>query len=344
MKLYPWQTDLWGRLLAARSALPHAILLQGRAGIGKFALARAFAQTLLCEQTSDRGACGVCPACVWFGQGGHPDFRLLEPASLSQTSEEANSAESEAPPGKKVSQKINVAQIRELADFINLTTHRNGMRIVLIHPAEAMNVQAANALLKTLEEPSAHSLIILLSHQPQQLLATIRSRCQKIDVTMPSKEMATAWLREQGVADAELCLAQVGYAPLRALSLNDPDYQARRKAFLDQLRRPQAMDVVTLAESSLKLDLAEVISWLQKWVYDLLSAKLSGTIRYQLDYQPDLHALAKHVKLSVLLAYQRELMAAQRAVQHPLNMQLLLEQLLLSYSKLTTSEEELMYV
>ena len=343
MKLYPWQTDVWSRLLAARPALPHAILLQGRAGIGKLVLARAFAQTLLCEQTSDRGACGICPACVWFEQGGHPDFRLLEPAALSQTSE-TDGAESEAPSGKKASHKINVAQIRELADFINLTTHRNGMRIVLIHPAEAMNVQAANALLKTLEEPSADTLIILLSHQPQQLLATIRSRCQKMDVSMPSKEMAAAWLREQGVADAELCLAQVGYAPLRALSLNDPDYQAQRKAFLDQLRRPQAMDVVTLAESLLKLDLAEVISWLHKWVYDLLSAKLSGTIRYQLDYGPDLHALAKHVKLSVLLAYQRELLATQRVVQHPLNMQLLLEQLLLSYSKLTTSDEELMYV
>ena len=343
MKLYPWQTDLWNRLLAARSALPHAILLQGRAGIGKLVVARAFAQTLLCEQTSDHGACGICPACVWFEQGGHPDFRLLEPASLSQTSE-TDGAESEAPSSKKASHKINVAQIRELADFINLTTHRNGMRIVLIHPAEAMNVQAGNALLKTLEEPSAHTLIILLSHQPQQLLATIRSRCQKMDVSMPSKEMATAWLREQGIADAELCLAQVGYAPLRALSLSNPDYQAQRKKFLDSLRRPQAMDVVTLAESSLKLDLAEIISWLHKWVYDLLSAKLCGTIRYQLDYQPDLHALSKHVKLSVLLAYQRELLAAQRAVQHPLNTQLLLEQLLLSYSKITTSEEELMYV
>ena len=344
MDIYPWQTDLWNRLLTARSALPHAILLQGRAGIGKLALARAFARTLLCEQTSDRGACGVCPACIWFEQGGHPDFRLLEPASLSHTNEVAEGAESEAPSSKKASHKINVAQIRELADFINLTTHRNGMRIVLIHPAEAMNVQAANALLKTLEEPSAHTLIILLSHQPQQLLATIRSRCQKMDVTMPSKEMAAAWLREQGVVEAELCLAQVGYAPLQALSLNDPDYQAQRKGFLDQLRRPQAMDIVTLAESSLKLDLAEVFSWLHKWIYDLLSAKLSGTIRYQLDYQPDLHALSKHVKLSVLLAYQRELLAAQRVLQHPLNTQLLLEQLLLSYSKLTTSEEEIMYV
>lgn len=339
MNIYPWQSDLWRQLMSSRAQLPHALLLQGRAGIGKFALAKGLAKTLLCEKAADEQvACGHCTACLWFEQGGHPDFRLLEPAALSQPADAAvERPDGERAAGKKPSLKITIDQVRELSDFINLTTHRNGLRIVLIHPAESMNLHAANALLKTLEEPPARTFFILVTHQPQQLLPTIRSRCQAIDMARPSREAASLWLKAQGVANSDLCLAQAGHAPLLAMEFGAADYQEQRKGFLQHLCDPVAMDALGLAEKSAKLELGDVVNWLQKWVYDLLSLKLSGKILYQLDFEGGLQGLSRKVSMPRLLSYQQDLLGVQRALSHPLNSQLLLEKLLLTYSRLSES-------
>lgn len=338
MSIYPWQSDLWRQLGARRANLPHALLLQGRAGIGKLALARELAKALLCESHAGGDvACGLCTACLWFEQGSHPDFRLLEPAALSQTAEGAEGLESERKESKKPSVKIAIDQVRALSDFINLTAHRNGMRVVLIHPAESMNPNAANALLKTLEEPPARTLFILVTHQPQQLLPTIRSRCQAVDMARPSRETARLWLQGQGVANADACLAQAGYAPLLAVELSAADYQEQRKAFLQQLCDPATMDALNLAEKSVKLELADVVGWLQKWIYDLLSLKLSGKILYQPDFEAGLRGVSNKVSMLRLLAYQQDLLCVRRAISHPLNSQLLLENILLTYSRITES-------
>jgi DNA polymerase-3 subunit delta' len=177
--IYSWQNDIWRRLMSTKATLPGALLLQGRGGIGKFHLAYTLAQSLLCESPLDSGEpCEHCGSCHWFKIGGHPDFRLLEPEAQSTAAESTGETDQGKAADKKVSQFITVAQIRELADFVNLTTHRNGLRIILVHPAETMNVHAANALLKTLEEPPPGTLFILVSHQSQRLLPTVRSRCQ----------------------------------------------------------------------------------------------------------------------------------------------------------------------
>lgn len=331
--MYPWQKEQWQSLQRMRGKMPHALLLQGRAGIGKLELARDFAQAMLCETPQEDGAaCGGCTACAWFEQGNHPDFRLIEPESLSEGAEE------EKPAGKKASNKISVAQVRDLADFVNLSTHRHGMRVILIHPAESMNPNAANALLKTLEEPAPSTLFLLISHHPQQLLPTVRSRCHKIELPLPSLAEATAWLQEQGVADASVYLAQAGRSPLRALVLNDSDYQAQRKAFLNDLAQPENLDVVPAAERSAKFDLPELIDWWQKWVHDLLGVKMGTPVQYQPDWEASLRGLAKKVNLKRLLDFQRELLAARRVLHHPLNGQLLLEKLLLTYSNIVTEE------
>jgi len=337
MVTYPWQRDILERLLASRASLPHALLLQGRQGIGKADFALALAKTFLCEGASElSSACGHCTACNWFEQGNHPDFRLLESEALSQEKEEAGEgAEGEQRSGgKKPASKIAVAQVRELRDFINLTTHRNGLRIVVIHPAESMNLQAANALLKMLEEPPPRTLFMLVSHQPHQLLATIRSRCQQIDMLMPGKELARAWLQQQNVNDADLCLAQAGNAPLLALSFSSPEYQAQRKGFLQQIADPAKMEPLDLAAKSVKLDLAEVVTWLQKWSCDLLNLRLSGRIFYQLDFESHLRELEKTINLNRLMSFQQQLLATKRHILHPLNPQLLLEELFISYSKI----------
>lgn len=326
MTFYPWQTEIWQQLIPARQNLPHALLLQGRKGVGKLDFARALAQGLLCEAPQPSGTgCGQCLACNWFAQGNHPDFRSIEPEALADNVDEGESK------GKKASRQILIEQIRELAGLVNLSTHRNGMRVVLIHPAEAMNASAANALLKTLEEPPPHTLIILISHHAQSLLPTVRSRCRKLDFAVPPLEQSMNWLREQGVADPMPLLAQAGHAPLAALALAGDDSQEARRGFLNQLARPQTLDPISLAEKSEKMDQARMVRWLQQWMYDLVGWRLGGEIRYQPDFAAEIHALAPRVRLSQALEYQKELLTAQKNVHHPLNAQLLLEQLLLSY-------------
>ncbi|HUX62740.1 DNA polymerase III subunit delta' [Sulfuricella sp.] len=327
--------------MSTKATLPGALLLQGRGGIGKFHLAYTLAQALLCESPLESGEpCEHCGACNWFKIGGHPDFRLLEPEAQSAAAElTGETVEQGKAADKKVSQFITVAQIRELADFVNLTTHRNGMRIILVHPAEAMNVHAANALLKTLEEPPPGTLFILVSHQPQRLLPTVRSRCQKINAPLPGRAEALQWLRGQGVAEADACLAQSGYAPLAALRLSTEDYQLKRGQILEQLGAPNRFDPLTLAEQGDKVELAWILNWMQQWVYDLASIGMAGQVRYQPESSTEMNRLAKAVNLIELFRFQQELLTAQRALHHPLNNRLVLEQLFFSYWQLVNRQD-----
>lgn len=342
--IYPWQDEIWRRLMSTKATLPGALLLQGRAGIGKFHLAHTLAQALLCESPLESGEpCEHCGACNWFKIGGHPDFRLLEPDAQSATTESTGETAEPEPikkaADKKASQFITVAQIRELADFVNLTTHRNGLRIILVHPAEAMNVHAANALLKTLEEPPPGTLFILVSHQPQRLLPTVRSRCQKINAPLPGRAEALHWLRGQEVAEAEACLAQSGYAPLAALRLSAEDYQLKRDQILEQLGAPDRFDPLALAEQSDKMELAWILNWMQQWVYDLASIGMAGQGRYQPESSAEMNRLAKTVSLIELFRFQQELLTAQRALHHPLNNRLVLEQVFFSYGQLVNRQD-----
>jgi len=338
--IYLWQNDIWQRLMSTKTTLPGALLLQGRGGIGKFHLAYTLAQALLCESPLDSGdPCEHCGSCHWFKIGGHPDFRLLEPEAQSTAAESTGETDQGKAADKKVSQFITVAQIRELADFVNLTTHRNGMRIILVHPAEAMNVHAANALLKTLEEPPPGTLFILVSHQPQRLLPTVRSRCQKINAPLPGRAEALQWLRGQDVAEAEACLAQSGYAPLAALRLSTEDYQLKRSQILEQLGAPNRFDPLTLAEQGDKVELAWILNWMQQWVYGLASIGMAGQVRYQPELSAEMNRLAKAVNLIELFRFQQELLIAQRALHHPLNNRLVLEQLFFSYWQLVNRQD-----
>lgn len=338
--IYPWQIAVFQRLMSTKATLPGALLLQGRRGIGKFHLAYTLAQALLCDSPLDSGEpCEHCGACNWFKIGGHPDFRLLEPDAQNAAADSTGEiAEQGKATDKKASQFITVAQVRELADFVNLTTHRNGMRIILVHPAEAMNVHAANALLKTLEEPPPGTLFILVSHQPQRLLPTVRSRCQKINAPVPERTEALLWLREQGIAEAEACLAQSGFAPLAALRLSEEDRQSKRSQILDQLGAPDKFDPIALAELGDKMELAWILNWMQQWVYDLASIGMSGRARYQPGPSAETNRLAKAVNLIELFRFQQDLLTAQRALHHPLNNRLVLEQLFFSYLQLVNRQ------
>ncbi|PTR16360.1 DNA polymerase III delta prime subunit [Nitrosospira sp. Nsp2] len=359
--IYPWQTELW-RKLAAGSPPAHALLLRGRKGLGKLAFATYLAKSRLCEHPSATGdACGNCPSCRWFDQGSHPDFRLVEPEAISKkpqrlesgegnpdgggdpkgaavyendsAMEETGAESSGAKSKKKPSKQIGVEQIRDQSDFINTSSHQNGYKIIVIHPAEAMNPSAANALLKNLEEPPARTLFILVTHHSQHLLPTIRSRCRQIGMPAPTPAAAIEWLKQQRVGDAETCLASAGFAPLGALEFNDDKYLQQHQAFIRQISTPENLDIIALADVMQKADLPTVVNWLQKWCYDLMSFRTAGKIRYHLDMLATVKSLASSIEPRSLATYSRRLAETHQLAGHTLNSRLFLEEMLLSYVK-----------
>lgn len=329
---YPWQHEPWQRWAGLRSRLPHAILLKGPQGIGKLEFAMNLAQSLLCEKPQPGGMpCEECSSCHWFAQETHPDFRLLQPDALA----EAEEGEEREAGKKKPSRQISVDQVRALADFANLSAHQGGHRVVLIHPAETMNISAANALLKTLEEPGGQMILILVSHKPQQLLPTILSRCVVLAMPMPAQEESLAWLKQQGIANPATLLAQAGFAPLTAAKLAEEGAGTEEYGrFLQEIGQPAQFDALALAEQLQKTDPAQVIHWLQQWCYDLGSAKLAGKIRYHPELGERIKSISGKVSALGLANFQKELLVARREAWHPLNPKLLFESLFLSYQQM----------
>lgn len=331
--LLPWQEAPLRALLGRRDRLPHALLVAGPAGVGKGLFARSLAQSLLCESPGDALACGVCPACNWFSQGNHPDFREVVPEAAEESGE-ADGASEEAE-GKAKSLVIKIDQIRAVADFMTLSTHRAGFRVLVLRPAEAMQPAAANALLKTLEEPPPSTAIVLVSDRPSRLLATIRSRCQAVVLAVPPAGEALAWLRAQGVEAPEEALALAGGAPLLARDLADPEAVAWRRRALAELARPEGAGVLTFAAGIDKERIEPLLFVLQTWVEDLVRVKSGARARRHQASDSALRAKARRARLDRLLGFDRELIQARRLATHPLNPRLFAEHLLLSYNRAT---------
>ncbi|MEO8716592.1 MAG: DNA polymerase III subunit delta' [Burkholderiales bacterium] len=277
--LYPWQNMAWETLGAKLGQLPHALLIQGAQGIGKLALAERFAQRLLCEAANERNSpCGKCDGCRWIDAGSHPDLRRVEPEALARRYGAEDPEQPAAEPGRttKPSNEIKVDQIRALDGFLNLKSHRGGRRVALVHPAEAMNPNAANALLKGLEEPPGSALFILVSHRPARLLATIRSRCVAVPIEVPETAASLAWLEGQGLPEPAPWLAFAGGSPLVALSL-----ATEAGATLARLRGAlKARDLDTLRAVNDREQLEQLAEVLQKHALDSAFAAYGGRAKY----------------------------------------------------------------
>lgn len=276
--LYPWQREIWDGLQAKLERLPHAVLLHGPEGIGKLALAEHLVQGLLCEAADrSQAPCGRCEGCRWFLAGSHPDFRRVEPEALAGRPETPDEdPEPQAARGPKPSTEIKVDQVRALEGFLNLGSHRHGRRVALVHPAESMNPNAANALLKGLEEPPGSALFVLVAHRPARLLPTIRSRCVAIPVPVPERSGSATWLAAQELSDPGPWLDFASGAPLRALQ-----YARERGAALLRLRQAlQAQDWGALAAVGDREALESLAEVLQKHALDKAFAFSSGRVKY----------------------------------------------------------------
>jgi len=314
--MHPWNQPIFDALERRGERLPHALLLHGVRGIGKLALAERMAQRLLCESADRaRRPCGACNACRWLLAGNHPDFRRLEPEALSkQEAAEEEGVEAPARRAKKPSTEIKVDQVRELADFLYVGSHRAGLRVALVHPAEDMNPNAANALLKGLEEPPASAMFLLVSHSPARLLPTVRSRCVAVPVPVPPPEAALKWLSGQGVKDAERWLAYAGGAPLRAL-----EYAADAETWERLIGSPAPVED--------REDLLRLAEALQKIAVDqaLLASGLPAKYRTAQD--------GKAGSARAWLAYARQMGNDRLLAEHPVNPKLFSAEMISSEPK-----------
>lgn len=206
MSAADWNLALWNNVLERRrrGAMPHALLLSGPAGLGKRAFAADLAALLLCERPQER-ACGSCRSCLLIAAGSHPD-RVEVKLEFRDD-------------GKTLRTEIVVEQIRVLSQRLSMTAQFGGHQLALIDPADLMNTAAANALLKTLEEPGPGTVMVLISDQSSRLPATIRSRCQRLDFLLPNPADAVAWLKRQGVDGAAQALDAAAGNPGLALEL-----------------------------------------------------------------------------------------------------------------------------
>ena len=338
MNIIDLHSEVWAKLESRRERLPHALLLSGQRGIGKFDLARCFAESLLCERpTARHAACGTCPACGWLAQGNHPDFRLVQPDALAAEDDETGA--SEASGKKKPSQQITIDQVRALDDFLHVGTHRHGARVVLVNPAEAMNRSTANSLLKSLEEPIASTLFILVSSEPERLLPTIRSRCQALTVSLPEAARGAEWLRQAGVDEVEHWLALAGGSPLLAVELGSSEERVLLDALIAELSRGGKLDPLSAAASLDRVVKAEkrpaplkrLIEWSQKWLYDLALACEEQPLRYFGSQKATIQRLAASAGTASVLAFNRKTLQYRMHCEQPLNSRLFLEEFFMSY-------------
>jgi DNA polymerase-3 subunit delta' len=328
---YPWIVPVLNKLPSRARALPRALMLAGRAGLGKRATALFLAQSLLCEAPRDRlKACGTCVSCRLYQVGNHPDLRMLE---VGQEDEGAASGEFDEEAGrtKKASRQISVECIRTLTDFVTITAHRGGAKVICIVPAEAMHPSAANAVLKILEEPPGDTFFLLVSHQPERLLPTIRSRCYHLPFSLPDPGPALSWLKARGTQQAELALAQGAFAPLAAMDLaGDETFWRQRTALLETLAAT-GFDPPHAAECAEDIDGTVVSTLLSQWAYDIVSLKSGGNVRYHLDYAALLETIAAVVPSAEILNWYDMIIQFRHVARHPLNKRLAMESLLSAY-------------
>lgn len=326
-ELYPWQHEVWQLLVQsrARHTLAHAFIVSGVQGLGLFEFSQTLSAWLLCQQPSEQGACGACKSCqLWLAQS-HPDYRLLEQLTDDKTG--------------KTSQVIKVDQVRQLIEFLTKSAQLNGYRVAVIHRAETLNINAANSLLKTLEEAGSQTVILLLTEQPLMLLPTIRSRCQQLVLSVPPTTQAATWLQAQlkSNVDPTLLLALSEGAPLAALALQDAPWFVARQALVQNIldvvqKKHSALQMSQQWQKQLKPD--ELLSALQLVLADILLVKLGQNHAIKnSDLLPIISTLANISNTNAILAQQKHCLSAYHLIAANIQTGLLLDNLWLSFAK-----------
>ena len=353
---YDWLIPALSQFLRLSTQLPHAILIQSEPGLGKHTLANEMVASLLCDDPlSIDGAlraCGSCKNCTMFVSGNHPDFhyisseRFVESTGSPLVAYAGRYLEAPEKRGKRKPRKIvSVDQIRALIDNFNLSNHSARYKVALIEPADAMNINASNALLKLLEEPNPDSVLILVCNDSSHLPMTIRSRCILLNVDPPPPEQAISWLNSQGISEsrAHKALAICNGAPLTALAYAHSEEVAQFETLLALLLEilQEGVGPVETREKLLKLQSSAVIlSWLQIVVNWLIGAAQDRAYPGLAPWQAYSHTFARlsrkldKTRIEALFQLYDELSLIKKQDLDIVNPGLLLDKWLITYSRL----------
>ncbi|MBJ6611213.1 MAG: DNA polymerase III subunit delta' [Candidatus Thiothrix moscowensis] len=305
--IYPWQASVWESIRRMRHShrLHHALLFTGENGCGNEDFIHALAAALLCSEPDAAGhACGHCRNCQVFAGQAHPDYLFV---GLQEER-----------------QSILIEQIRELNHFLGLSRSYSSRRVAVISPADRMNINAANSLLKSLEEPADGTHILLLTAHPASLLPTIRSRCQLVRLPLPEHTAALAWLQTHALQHPAPALLETAHGrPLAALELDSTDMLTNRNQWFQHLLQMVQGDgnITGVSAHWEKFDKSLLLDWQLEC--------LLGAIKRETSADPVLSRLQHGIAAKNLWNMHEKLLELKQLATHPLNPRLYVESMLM---------------
>lgn len=368
-KVAPWLAPLWKSL--DLSSFPNSVLLHGQSGIGKFEFSVTLAKALLCESSEslDFKPCNHCEACRWFDSGNHPDFIALVPETHRkrlphgdfdvdvETPKKSKSARDDSDGDaveKKEKKNISIEETRSAIEALSIGSHRGGNRVILIYPLEMLRSDAANTLLKSLEEPPPNTIFILLADRLDKVLPTIRSRCRLLSAPRPDRALGLSWLHAQlprivgakvSAVDVDSIYDEHGGAPYAVFdslvarhNKDEKDElmiatQASRH-ILQAMAQGARINWLDAAEKANKAQFSILLATMQRWISDI-QAVINGALpRYYPKHESILKTLSQQTRTPKLLRLWKSLLLARRSENHPLATRVQLEALLSQYQQI----------
>ncbi len=302
--------------------IPQALLISGSSGLGKYRLAKVFAETLLCLKPENDGiACGHCNACLLIKANTHPDFIEIKPEGDKKT--------------------IAINQIRDMLKDVYLKPQFDTYRTIIIDPADTMTKSAANAFLKCLEEPTERTLFILITNKANKLPATVRSRCQHHRISFPEQRLVDEWLLGQGIdSDRQTLSNLISKSLLKPQDVANNDLIKQRiDSFQDWLiLTKNTGQPVIIAEQWQKIPETVLLNWLLSWVTDLIKSAsgVNPTFLTNQDFAESLQNCAHQLDLQELHRFYDLLLANRQLLGIQINFQMMLEEILVQWQQLNT--------
>lgn len=320
-QVYPWQKQVWETLTGRFPELGHGLLLYGKKGSGKHAFAQHFLSWVLCLNKKVDAACGECSSCQWLKSDTHPNYVYI-------STDDDN---------KKQNAKIKIEKIRDLLPFVQQTV--DGWRVIVIAPAEALNMASANALLKTLEEPGDRTLILLLADHYLKLPATIRSRLQHFALDRITPELGQQYLQihlsESQTAQIPLLMSLSNQMPLQALNLAKMDWIKRRAEFLQDWQKlviHKSMPMQYATKWNKELPFVDFIQMFEYLLSDIVCVKLNQSVK---NADLELHEISEQYSLETLFDLYEALQQFKQLVEQNVQTNLIIDQLFIKMMNVT---------
>ena len=312
-QIYPWQQQVWDTLTGRFPKLGHGLLFYGKKGCGKEAFAQQFLAWVLCLNRQPKRPCGECGSCQWLKADTHPNYVYI-------STDEDN---------KKQNAKIKIEKIRDLLPFVQQTV--DGWRVIVIEPAEALNIASSNALLKTLEEPGENIVIILLADHYLKLPATIRSRLQHFALDRISSaqfsEYVEAQLPEAGSSQQQLLMNLSNQMPLQAIEVAQSSWLPLRQEFMEDWKKlviQKNMPMAIATKWNKSLSFGEFSQMFEYLLSDLICVKLNQAVK---NIDLDFNVLAEQYSLETLFKIYEDFQRAKQYLEQNVQSNLVLDEL-----------------